>query len=383
MFGGKTSALSAVYKQLEHVTVLLHPKAKTREYFSQKLRLERALDNWLDCSLSEKKETMTNHMKNSSLKVKDGPRGITMSTISEKSVNPEMKKIQSDQLTMAEVLVSDWLECQSVAPDKRDGDDGDDDDDDDDSDGETGWSSEEDGVSEMSSKNRELWESFLNHSDPYNPLHFFPTEDKVKASDNDHHDDDEEFEKEEPVSRPQKKDETEWSEEEESDWSDEEDLNMSAENRELWESFVNKSDPFDPLCFSCSTGVKVKASENHTASSPTASDVEDNPELNTKERETKVRFSEEVTIHYIEWDAASQAARDGSCWMEMARDRDRFKRRVEQIGEIISPCLTAQHRARVLDRPSNHSDNTEQKAAESGVLCRLPWSFIVPIENHF
>ncbi|XP_053484944.1 protein phosphatase 1 regulatory subunit 15A [Ictalurus furcatus] len=309
---------------------------------------------------------MTNHTKNSSLKVKDGPRENKMPIISEKSVDPEMKEnIPSDQLAVTEVLVSDWLECQSVVPDKRDDDDDDDDDDDydddDDRDGETGWSSEEDeGVSEMSSENRELWEAFLNHSDPYNPLHFScPTEDKVKASDNDHHDDDEEEDdEEEPVSRcPQKKDETEWSEEEESVWSDEEDLKMSAENRELWESFVNKSDPFDPLCFSCSTGVKVKASENHTVSSPTASDVEDNPEQNTKERATKVRFSEEVTIHYIEWNAANQAARDGSCWMEMARDRDRFKRRVEQIGEIISPCLTAQHRAKVLDRLSNHSDN--------------------------
>lgn len=104
-----------------------------------------------------------------------------------------------------------------------------------------------------------------------------------------HHDDDEE--EEEPDSPPQKKDETEWSEEEESDWSDEEDLKMSAENRELWESFVNKSDPFDPLCFSCSTGVKVKASENHTVSSSTASDVEDNPEQSTKERATKVAIT--------------------------------------------------------------------------------------------
>lgn len=65
----------------------------------------------------------------------------------------------------------------------------------------------------------------------------------------------------------------------------------------------------------------------------------------------QVLFSEKVTIHNFEdWGSASQEARDGSCWMEMARDRARFKRRVEKTGEIISPCLTAEHRARVLDR---------------------------------
>lgn len=68
-------------------------------------------------------------------------------------------------------------------------------------------------------------------------------------------------------------------------------------------------------------------------------------------------FSDEVTIHDLEaWDTASQAARDGSCWMELARDRERFKRRVEKTGQTISPCLTAQHRAKVLDRLLKYSD---------------------------
>lgn len=71
----------------------------------------------------------------------------------------------------------------------------------------------------------------------------------------------------------------------------------------------------------------------------------------------QVHFNEEVTIHNLEaWDGASRAARDGSCWMELARDRERFRRRVEKTGEIISLCLAPQHRARVLNELLNHSD---------------------------
>ncbi|XP_060730370.1 protein phosphatase 1 regulatory subunit 15B-like isoform X2 [Tachysurus vachellii] len=269
---------------------------------------------------------------------------IKMATIFETTVNPQMKAmINSDQLAGAEVLLTDWLECQSEKQDDH-------------SDYETEWSEEEDwsdeGDSEMSPENRELWDSFLNNSDPYSPLCFScPAE--VKASDSDQCDD-------ELVPSNHQETEPEWSEEEDSDWSDEGDSEMSPENSELWDSFLNNSDPYSPLCFSCPAGLKIKASEvkqNHTPSSPTAREVEEhNPDQNTKKRAKKVRFSEEVTIHTLEaWGFASQEARDGSCWMEMARDRERFKRRVEKAGELISPCLTAQHRARVLDRLRSHS----------------------------
>ncbi|KAK2860546.1 hypothetical protein Q7C36_004712 [Tachysurus vachellii] len=218
----------------------------------------------------------------------------------------------------------------------------------------TEWSEEEDNdwsdedYSEMSPKNRELWDSFLNNSDPYSPLCFScPAE--VKASDSDHCDD-EEF-----VSCDSQETETERSEEKDTDWSDEGDSEMSPENSRLWDSFINNSDPY------CPAGLKIKASEvkqNHTPSSPTAREVEEhNPDQNTKKSAKKVHFSEEVTIHTLEaWGFASQAARDGSCWMKMAIDRLRFKRRVEKAGEFISPCLTAQHRDRVLDRLRSHSD---------------------------
>lgn len=215
---------------------------------------------------------------------------IKMATIFLKTVHPQTKAmIKSDQMAVAEILLSDWLECQSE--EQEESDDG--------SDSERGWSEEEDeGVSEMSSENRELWESFLNSKDPYNPLHFScSTEDKVKASDDDHHDDEEEEEEEPIPTRLQETDETEWSEEEDCDWSDEEDLEMSAESRELWESF--NSDPYNPLCFSCPPGVK-KASEikqNHTPSRSTARGAEEHsPEQSTKERAKKVDILHHVLI---------------------------------------------------------------------------------------
>ncbi|XP_058250837.1 protein phosphatase 1 regulatory subunit 15A [Hemibagrus wyckioides] len=274
--------------------------------------------------------------------------------------------IHSDQLAVADALLSDWLECQSEKQDDH-------------RNCETEWSEEEDlsddGVSEMSLENKELWESFLNNSDPYNPLCIScPT--GVKVSDSDHNDVEEE-EEEEPALSHQERDHTEWSEEEDSGWSDEEDSEMSPENKALWESFLNNSDSYNPLSLSCPSGDKIKASEvqqNHTLSSPTAREVVDHtPEQSTKGSAKKVRFSEEVTVHTLDaWGLASQAARDGSCWMEMARDRDRFKRRVEKAGEIISPCLTAQHRARVLDRLLSHSELYESSMNNRDLYNPLP-----------
>ncbi|XP_062850201.1 protein phosphatase 1 regulatory subunit 15A [Trichomycterus rosablanca] len=156
--------------------------------------------------------------------------------------------------------------------------------------------------------------------------------------------------------------ETGWNGEEDSDWSDDEqDSEASAESAALWESFFNNSNPYNPLYFSCPSGVKAKVSDgqqNHTPSKLTAgggekpvSGEEHRNKCNTHEGTKKVRFNDEVTVHHlVDWSIASQEARDGSCWMEQARDRERFRRRTEKAGESISPCLTAQHRARVYGR---------------------------------
>jgi len=65
----------------------------------------------------------------------------------------------------------------------------------------------------------------------------------------------------------------------------------------------------------------------------------------------QVCFSDKVTVHpLVAWSFASREARDGSCWLQMARDRERFRRRVENIENVIKPCLTPEHRASVWER---------------------------------
>ena len=50
----------------------------------------------------------------------------------------------------------------------------------------------------------------------------------------------------------------------------------------------------------------------------------------------KVRFVAKPTIHITECDSAR---RDGSIWMQFARDRARFQRRIESLRPILQPVL--------------------------------------------
>ena len=53
--------------------------------------------------------------------------------------------------------------------------------------------------------------------------------------------------------------------------------------------------------------------------------------------ERQVRFNDKITVHHlIVWDFASRAARQGP-WEQYARDRERFKRRIECLEKIIAP----------------------------------------------
>ena len=49
----------------------------------------------------------------------------------------------------------------------------------------------------------------------------------------------------------------------------------------------------------------------------------------------KVRFVAKPTIQIIERDSA----RDGSIWMQFARDRAQFQRRIEILRPILEPVL--------------------------------------------
>ncbi|XP_008292501.1 lisH domain-containing protein C1711.05 [Stegastes partitus] len=67
----------------------------------------------------------------------------------------------------------------------------------------------------------------------------------------------------------------------------------------------------------------------------------------------KVRFSPLVHVHVMwTWPFARQASRKGH-WEEMARDRDRFRRRIRETEQAIGHCFTQSHREKMqayLDR---------------------------------
>ncbi|XP_076663264.1 protein phosphatase 1 regulatory subunit 15 isoform X2 [Andrena cerasifolii] len=61
----------------------------------------------------------------------------------------------------------------------------------------------------------------------------------------------------------------------------------------------------------------------------------------------KVKFNLDPVVHVmVQWDYAYRAARRGP-WEEMARDRERFKGRINCIERVLNPILTSQHRTHV------------------------------------
>lgn len=47
------------------------------------------------------------------------------------------------------------------------------------------------------------------------------------------------------------------------------------------------------------------------------------------------------------WLFAYHTARNGMCWQQMAVDRCRFQRRIQQTSKVISPVLTKEHREKI------------------------------------
>lgn len=85
----------------------------------------------------------------------------------------------------------------------------------------------------------------------------------------------------------------------------------------------------------------------------------------------KVHFS--VPIHQIEyldkqWETASRLARDGSNWLRMGLDRQRFKDRIERTGEILNKILDSEFRELIYQERfknyivDNKEENLEQQA---------------------
>ncbi|CAB1441476.1 unnamed protein product [Pleuronectes platessa] len=229
------------------------------------------------------------------------------------------------------------------------------------SDSESSWASSDDSSPDVDKEESErLWEFFSSPADPYNPM-----------SDTD-----------EESSLPP---------------SSEED-----EDEQLWKSLCKKDDPFHPLnfqaCLQSSTATALQSEEDpdarevhHIKNSPTKSkkckkdsktlrrssskpspparllkhpphqdrtlvpwkrpgQTHQSPPEERKESNAstkKVRFSPLVQVHVVRtWLFARQASRKGP-WEEMARDRDRFQRRIQETDRDISHCLTLPHREKM------------------------------------
>ncbi|XP_068579727.1 protein phosphatase 1 regulatory subunit 15B [Cebidichthys violaceus] len=189
--------------------------------------------------------------------------------------------------------------------------------------------------------------------------------------------------------------------------SSEEDDEEEEEEQRLWKSLGQKDDPYHPLNFQAclqssaattpssgedpedldvrtppTTGKKCEKESRTPRKSPRATKPpltprklkhhchpdqtlvpwrrtgrtapqtpeEEQRENKTSSTQKKVRFSPEVQVHVMRtWPFARQASRKGH-WEEMARDRDRFRRRVRDAERVIGRCLAPPHRERARAR---------------------------------
>ncbi|MBN3277303.1 PR15B phosphatase, partial [Polyodon spathula] len=166
-------------------------------------------------------------------------------------------------------------------------------------------------------------------------------------------------------------------------------------NKKLWDSFSQSADPYNLLNFrAClrsspadnkSEGNGVRTETNGTRPVKTTSAKPNLPkrhfkhycqnkskgnqqfltwkkpakvtarrtqEKQEKEIVKKVTFSPVVHVHVmLAWDFALRAARK-SPWEEMARDRARFQRRIQEAEETIGCCWNSDHREKIQTRLS-------------------------------
>uniref|UniRef100_A0A3Q0QN88 Protein phosphatase 1, regulatory subunit 15B n=1 Tax=Amphilophus citrinellus TaxID=61819 RepID=A0A3Q0QN88_AMPCI len=244
------------------------------------------------------------------------------------------------------------------------------------------WSSEEDqnAVEFESEESKALWESLSKSNDPYNPFSFSAC---ISTNTN------------MGKSKSEVKDcsDTDLIESSWSSWANDEE--------ELWKSLCQKDDPYHPLnfqaCLQSSPKSTLQREEDsdaldvhHTQTSSTKGKKQakafqksravkpslperqikyhshpdttlvpwkrpgqtpratsEKKEIKADTTQKKVRFSPLVQVHVMRtWPFARQASRKGH-WEEMARDRDRFRRRIREAEQVIGQCLTQPHREKI------------------------------------
>lgn len=82
----------------------------------------------------------------------------------------------------------------------------------------------------------------------------------------------------------------------------------------------------------------------------------------------KVHFS--VPIHQIEyldkqWETASRLARDGSDWLRMGLDRQRFRDRIERSAQILDRILDFDYRQQIYQKRFENFVIPEQQATRA------------------
>ncbi|KAL7843477.1 hypothetical protein AOLI_G00249890 [Acnodon oligacanthus] len=215
---------------------------------------------------------------------------------------------------------------------------------------------------ELDSESERLWNTLCQNKDPYNPRNFTasmrtapsacaaavesplsgsPTEAELSS-----------------VSSPSPL----VPQEEES--SDETCSMDEAENIRLWNSFSCSSDPYNPLNFQAPTRTRETARGRCKKGAPVGppiymkEEAEERLDSGFSEaapvqglgssrcvRLKKVTFVDEVEEFY----ASSDEDRHGP-WEEFARDRCRFQRRVQEVEETISYCLSPTFRLVIFQR---------------------------------
>ncbi|XP_041853694.1 protein phosphatase 1 regulatory subunit 15B [Melanotaenia boesemani] len=257
------------------------------------------------------------------------------------------------------------------------------------SDSESSWAgSEGSGADFDKEENDRLWEFFSSPEDPYNPMCFTAstvsctspqTTSKQQAS----------------LPAPPPKFDTD-TEEKESSFPPSED----DEEELMWKSLCQKNDPYHPLNFKAGLQSSTTTFQHdkdqtlpdvhHTKNTPTKTKKQtkafrkprevkpalperqlkkhchpdktlapwkrpkQSPQTPPEKKENKasttqkkVQFSPLVQVHVMHtWPFARQASRKGH-WEEMARDRDRFRRRILELEKVIGHCFSHSHREKI------------------------------------
>ncbi|KNC22287.1 hypothetical protein FF38_12907 [Lucilia cuprina] len=94
------------------------------------------------------------------------------------------------------------------------------------------------------------------------------------------------------------------------------------------------------------------------------------PKLNC-DKKKKVRFNTKPTVHVMHtWNYAYRAARKGE-WEMYARDRERFKLRIQRAASTLNPILEREHRQKIYEkRFANLYDNDDYNDVNQAELAQ-------------